>query len=792
MRIAIVAPSGVPFQVGGAEKLWWGLVDAINQATPHHADLIKLPAPEQDLWALMESYRAFARLDLAHFDLVISTKYPAWMASHPNHLVYLQHKLRGLYDTYHLTGLPDAVVDAPAPVRALLEAMDRRRFSRASLEGFFDALFALREDPRLPPELFAFPGPLARVIVHFLDRLALAPGQICRYAAISDNVRRRRDYFPDGVAVGVVHHPSDLRGFACGTQRHLFTASRLDGAKRLDLLIRAYREVPGETELLIAGTGPAAQELEALARPDPRVRLLGHISDAEMIRHYRDAAFVPFIPYDEDYGLITIEAMQSGKPVLTTTDAGGVNEFVAERVTGRSVSPTADALAAAMTEMLADPQGLARMGRAAQDRVRAIDWPRTVAALLQPFEAGGRGRAARRRILVAVDFPVHPPQSGGPSRIAHLYRELAANAEITLLTLCDDPRRGGEQRPAAGLRELCIAKSPAHLEVAAALDAELGASVGDLATLLHHHRTPAYGEALARAAERADLVIASHPYLYPAIAAVYDGPLWYEAHNVEYDMKRAVIGTGAAAAPYLARVRAAEAAACTRAQRVLVCSAEDAQRFETLYGGVAGKALLAANGVDTRAIAYTGPAERARRKARLGLDGRLIALFIGSWHQPNIEAAAALKRIAADCAGVDFLVAGSVCDHAELRSPPSNLHPLGVLSDAELRVVTAAADVALNLARSGSGTNLKMLHYAAAGLPILSTGFGLRGLALRPREHLWQAEAHGFPAALRALRETDAAAVGAMTERARLLIEQRYDWRVIAAGVCAVLKQDAG
>ncbi|NBC88499.1 MAG: glycosyltransferase [Alphaproteobacteria bacterium] len=384
------------------------------------------------------------------------------------------------------------------------------------------------------------------------------------------------------------------------------------------------------------------------------------------------------------------------------------------------------------------------------------------------------------------------PQSGGPSRIAHLYRELAGGAEITLLSLCDDPRRAGEQRPAAGLRELCIAKSAAHLEAAAALDAELGASVGDIATLVHHQRTPAFGEALAREAERTDLVIASHPYLYPAIAAVYDGPLWYEAHNVEYDMKRAVIGSSAAAAPYLAHVREVEAAACARAQRVLVCSQDDVQRLDRLYGGVADKALLAANGVDTRAIAYTGPAERARRKARLGLDGRLVALFIGSWHQPNIEAVAELKRIAADCADVDFLVAGSVCDHAELRSHPSNLHPLGVLADAELGVVAAAADVALNLARSGSGTNLKMLHYAAAGLPILSTGFGLRGLALRPLEHLWQAETHAFPAALRALRETDAAALGAMTERARLLVEQRYDWRVIAAGVCAALEQDAG
>jgi glycosyltransferase involved in cell wall biosynthesis len=53
--------------------------------------------------------------------------------------------------------------------------------------------------------------------------------------------------------------------------------------------------------------------------------LLGFRSDAELIEDYANARAVAFLPYDEDYGLITIEAMMSRQAVLTTTDSGGAD-----------------------------------------------------------------------------------------------------------------------------------------------------------------------------------------------------------------------------------------------------------------------------------------------------------------------------------------------------------------------------------------------------------------------------------------------------------------------------------
>src|SRR6056297_3382520 len=100
MKIAIVAPTPVPFLIGGAEKFLWGLQAAINQLSPHDAELIKVPCRDQEFWPLMTAYERFYRLELTYFDRVISTKYPAWMIQHPAHDVYMQHPCRGVYDLY--------------------------------------------------------------------------------------------------------------------------------------------------------------------------------------------------------------------------------------------------------------------------------------------------------------------------------------------------------------------------------------------------------------------------------------------------------------------------------------------------------------------------------------------------------------------------------------------------------------------------------------------------------------------------------------------------------------------
>ena len=384
MDVAIVAPCPVPYERGGAENLWRGLQDHLNASTEHQAEIFKLPSREHAFWDLVDSYRRFSELELDEFDVVVSTKYPAWMVRHPRHVVYLQHKLRGLYDTYHFTGMPLEYPDAPAAVG------DWRRFAaehhgrRDALGEHFERLYALRDDLSLPADLFAFPGPFIREVVHALDAIGLAPEEIHRYGAISAQVREREEYFPAGVPVFIAYHPTAL-DIAPGRGRgsHVFTACRLDNAKRVQLLLEALRRVSAEIPLRIAGDGPDASRLREQAAGDPRVTFLGRVRESVLIEEYRDARAVAYVPYYEDYGLVTVEAFLAGRPVLTTADSGGTNELVEHGVSGLIVEPDEEAVAAGLEELWTAPRRRLRaMGRAGRATADGITWDRVVAELL--------------------------------------------------------------------------------------------------------------------------------------------------------------------------------------------------------------------------------------------------------------------------------------------------------------------------------------------------------------------------------------------------------------------------
>ena len=175
MRIAIVAPSPIPFVMGGAERLWLGLQQHLSAVAGHDCELIKVPVREGNLLELVRAYRSFAELDLSHYDRVISTKYPAWAVSHPRHTVYMQHTLRGLYDTYHFSGQPQNIpadLGAYGPIRKdLLTLVDEAPTSNDGLIAVLDQLEAALSEGTLDAELASFPGPVSRDVIHLLDRV---------------------------------------------------------------------------------------------------------------------------------------------------------------------------------------------------------------------------------------------------------------------------------------------------------------------------------------------------------------------------------------------------------------------------------------------------------------------------------------------------------------------------------------------------------------------------------------------------------------------------------------------
>lgn len=391
--LVIVAPCPVPLAIGGAERLWWGLLHHINTHTAHRADIVKLPGPERDFWEVVNSYRAFSELDLSYYDAVVSGKYPAWMTDHPCHVCYMLHPLRGLYDTYP-RGAPTNYRTRHPEIRALLEVVRAAEPTREALHEVFRRLDALRRHrPRwswrsVPATAYAFPGPLIRELVHFFDHIAFRSGAIRRFGAISEAVARREGYFPEGAEVTVAHPPSDLDGFGPPrVGRYLFTVSRLYPTKRIDLLISAMRHVKAPVELLIAGDGPDEARLRAMAAGDPRIRFLGFVGDRALVDLYAEAQAVLFVPLDEDFGLVALEAMAASKPVITTVDAGGVRELVVHGTSGYVTEPQPEAIAAHVEELLAHPDVAHAMGVEARLRAANVTWQHVTDALFEGIHA---------------------------------------------------------------------------------------------------------------------------------------------------------------------------------------------------------------------------------------------------------------------------------------------------------------------------------------------------------------------------------------------------------------------
>jgi glycosyltransferase involved in cell wall biosynthesis len=135
---------------------------------------------------------------------------------------------------------------------------------------------------------------------------------------------------------------------------------------------------------VVVGEGSQADSLKMLARTlgvAERIDFRGWVDEPTLKTLYARCGAVFYAPFDEDYGLVTLEAFHSRKPVVTTTDAGGVLEFVRDGETGRVVPPDPEAIASATSGLLRRPEEARRLGDAGYESTRSISWDDVVGRL---------------------------------------------------------------------------------------------------------------------------------------------------------------------------------------------------------------------------------------------------------------------------------------------------------------------------------------------------------------------------------------------------------------------------
>ena len=343
VQTVLVCETQVPLVRGGAELLVQQLVGELR-ARGISTDRVSLPFKWYPKDEILPHAAAWRLLDLSEsngrpIDLVIATKFPTYFARHPRKVCWLVHQHRAAYE---------------------LCGTEYSDFGHDELDvGLRDRLMALDEEML---------------------------GECCGLYTISRTVSTRLHTY-NGLASEPLYHPPLIaRDLAPGEYgSYVLSVARLEKNKRVDLAVRAMAAVPGQLRMVVVGDGGDRGAIERAASEAgvaDRVSFAGAIGDHELASLYRGALALVYVPYDEDYGLATLEAFLAAKPVVTARDSGGTLEFVGDGVNGYVADPDPSSVGAAIARLDADRTLAASLGDSGRELARQISWDNVIDRLL--------------------------------------------------------------------------------------------------------------------------------------------------------------------------------------------------------------------------------------------------------------------------------------------------------------------------------------------------------------------------------------------------------------------------
>ena len=343
MTRVVVCEVQVPFVRGGAEALVRELVRQLR-TRGYAVERVSVPFKWYPKEEILTHAAAWRLLDLSasngeRIDAVIATKFPSYFVRHPAKVTWLIHQYRAAYELCGTDYSDFADTETDVGLRDRLIALDREM---------------LGESRRL----------------YSISRLTSA---------------RLEKY--NGISAEPLYHPSRLatRLHAGPSRDYVLSVGRIESIKRADLAIRAMPHVDPPLRLIVVGEGTQLDNTRRLTAElglTDRVEFAGAVSDDDLIELYAHARAVVYVPYDEDYGYVTLEAFLARKPIVTTRDSGGPLEFVVDGVNGLVCDPAPEALADAINRVGGDSSLAASLGDAGYDRARTVTWDGVIDKLL--------------------------------------------------------------------------------------------------------------------------------------------------------------------------------------------------------------------------------------------------------------------------------------------------------------------------------------------------------------------------------------------------------------------------
>ena len=343
VRTVVVCEAQVPFVTGGAELHVRSLVEQLR-ARGYLTELVSLPFKCYPKAEILTHAAAWRLLDLSEsngkqIDLAIGTKFPSYFVRHPNKVAWIIHQYRSAYD---------------------LCGTEYSDFEHTE------------EDVGL------------RHTILELDRQML--GECRRLFANAKNTANRLAQY-NGISATPLYHPPPLAGrlHAGEYGNYVLSVGRLESIKRIDLVLKAMQCVDRPTRLIVVGDGSERESLERQADAtavSDRLTFLGEVDDETLVELYAGALGVVYVPFDEDYGYITLEAFLARKPVITANDSGGTLEFAEDGVSGIVCEPRAEAIASAINDLAANRGRAASLGAVGFERAQQVTWDGVIEQLV--------------------------------------------------------------------------------------------------------------------------------------------------------------------------------------------------------------------------------------------------------------------------------------------------------------------------------------------------------------------------------------------------------------------------
>lgn len=343
MKIALCS-SFVPFIHGGGRNIVDWLVPVLKKEG-HQVECIYLPQDDiPDL--IFQQKMAYRWVELSAADRIICFRPPAHFIPHPNKILWFIHHLRAYYD----------LIDTP-PYGI---TKDTKHL------GIRDAL-------------------------HTADTAAL---QEAKAIFTNSKVVSKRVKDFNKLDSEVLYPPvaSPERFYCRESNNEILYICRIEEHKRQHLLIEAMKYTKHPVCLRLCGKSSSPVYAERLRQLISELNLGERvifenrwISEEEKLRLLADCLATAYLPVDEDsYGYPSIEASHALKPILTTSDSGGVLELVVEDFNGYITEPSQQAIAEAMDKLYRDREKTKLMGKNAQARLKElnISWSYVLERLL--------------------------------------------------------------------------------------------------------------------------------------------------------------------------------------------------------------------------------------------------------------------------------------------------------------------------------------------------------------------------------------------------------------------------